>query len=93
MYRLHWRTAKPLEPLTAPGCDNGTGRASIVILPSDSKLYMNVFHSYSSSQVLILNASTLLYNLIVIILINLIFLLQINYMHPKFLKRKKIFSK
>jgi hypothetical protein len=24
MYRLPWRTAKPLEPLTAPGCDNGT---------------------------------------------------------------------
>ena len=26
MYRLPWRTAKPLEPLTTPGCDNPTSR-------------------------------------------------------------------
>ena len=29
MYRFNWRTAKPLEPLSAPGCDKPTSRCQI----------------------------------------------------------------
>jgi hypothetical protein len=42
MYRLPWRTAKPLEPLAAPGCDNVTVEWNVTIQPSDSKPYVNV---------------------------------------------------
>ena len=39
MYRVLWRTVKPLEPLTVPGCDNPTSRCQAI--PSIGSLENN----------------------------------------------------
>ena len=54
MYRLSWRTAKPLKPVTASGCDNPTSRCqttpSIRSLRSDKPVIPSVpFYSLSDS--------------------------------------------
>jgi len=48
MYRLPLRTAKPLEPLTAPGCDNGPVEGLLPASPLWSKTVLEHLYSYGS---------------------------------------------
>ena len=54
MYRLSWRTAKPLEPLTVPGCDNGPVEGLLPASPLWFKTVREHLHSYGSYRVIIL---------------------------------------
>jgi|694.fasta_scaffold01304_8 hypothetical protein len=50
MYRLSWRTAKPLEPLTAPGCDNVMVERMLPINPPiQNRTWMSPFIRLLSS--------------------------------------------
>ena len=54
MYRLSWRTAKPLEPLTVPGCDNGPVEGLLPASPLWFKTVREHLHSYGSYRAIIL---------------------------------------
>ena len=42
MYRLPCRTDKPMEPFSAPGCDNVTVESDVTVTSSAPEPYINV---------------------------------------------------
>ena len=54
MYRLSWRTAKPLEPFSIPGYDNGPVEGLLPALPLWFKTVHERLHSYGSYRPVIL---------------------------------------